>query len=71
MTLKALFAACVLLAGCCPNPVKPLPNPLVESSCPEISAPSDDSFGATTYTLVQQAGQYRKCRAAALGGGAK
>lgn len=27
---------------------------------------SDDSFGATTLKLVEVAGQYRKCRAAAL-----
>lgn len=58
---------CCALAACCPNPPKAEVSPLAVSSCPEIAAPADDSFGATTYALIQQVGQYRKCRAAALG----
>lgn len=62
-----LIIMCCMLAACCPNPPKPDVSPLAVSNCPEIAVPSDESFGATTYTLIQQAGQYRKCRAAALG----
>jgi hypothetical protein len=43
--------------------------PLVEASCPPPVPPSDDSFGATTYSLTSTVGQYRECRAACLGGG--
>jgi len=70
--VKKLFAIlpfCLLLAGCPTTCPKPDPSPLAAASCPEIQPPSDPSFGATTYTLVQQAGQYKKCRAAALGAG--
>lgn len=62
-----IIALCCALAACCPNPPKAEVSPLVISNCPEIQPPADDTFGATTYTLIQQAGQYRKCRAAALG----
>lgn len=62
-----IIALCCTLAACCPNPPKAEVSPLAVASCPVIEAPSDESFGATTYTLIQQAGQYRKCRAAALG----
>lgn len=64
-TILALL--CMALAACCPNPPKVEVSPLAIANCPDVSAPADDSFGATTYTLIQQAGQYRKCRAAALG----
>lgn len=43
-------------------------NPLVVASCPkQLPALADDSFGATTDTLVRVIGIYRECRAAALG----
>jgi hypothetical protein len=66
-----LIALCCALAACCPNPPKVEVSPLAIANCPEVSAPADDSFGATTYTLIQQAGQYRKCREASLGSGKK
>jgi len=67
MTKAIIILFCAALAACCPNPPKVEVSPLSVANCPEVSAPADDSFGATTYTLIQQAGQYRKCRAAALG----
>ena len=41
---------------------------LVEASCPDLTPPSDASFGATTYSLTTTVGQYRECQAACLGG---
>lgn len=64
-----MIVLCCLMAACCPNPVKPEPNPLARAQCTEIQAPADDTFGATTYTLVELAGRYKKCRAAALSDG--
>jgi hypothetical protein len=37
------------------------------SNCPELSPLEDDSFGAVKIKLVEVAGIYHKCRAAALG----
>lgn len=37
--------------------------------CPELTPVTDNSFGATTAKLVEVAGIYRECRAAALAGG--
>jgi len=37
------------------------------SNCPELTPLADDSFGATKIKLVEVAGIYYKCRAAALG----
>lgn len=39
---------------------------LLVVACPELTPLSDPSFGATTLKLMQVAGQYRECRAAAL-----
>jgi hypothetical protein len=39
---------------------------LIEANCTNIPQLTNDSFGATTTELVQLAGQYKKCRAAAL-----
>ncbi len=44
------------------------PSPLVVASCPDLTPLADPSFGATTLKLIDVAGQYRKCRRAALGG---
>jgi len=38
------------------------------ASCPAISELTDPSFGATVLKLVELAGQYNECRAAALAG---
>jgi len=43
------------------------PSPLVVVSCPPLTPLADPSFGATTLKLIEVAGQYRECRAAALG----
>ena len=63
--------SCTLLTACGPSttPLLAGPNPLVVASCPPLSplAPEQDTFGDTTLKLVEVAGQYRKCRAAALG----
>lgn len=42
-------------------------SPLVMAECPPLTPLNDPSFGATTAKLVDLAGQYRKCREAALG----
>ena len=64
-------ASCVFLTACglSTTPLLAGPNPLVVAACPPLSplAPEQDTFGDTTLKLVEVAGQYRKCRAAALG----
>jgi hypothetical protein len=57
----------IILAGCETIPAKP-GNPLLAVSCPDLTPPLDDTFGATTIALVKTSEQYYKCRAAALGG---
>jgi hypothetical protein len=59
----AIVALCLMLAGC-PGPLRT--DPLLEASCPPLTALSDPSFGATTLKLIEVAGQYRECRCAAL-----
>ena len=52
--------------ACSTTSMQPLPaNPLLVASCPPLQPLTDDSFGATTAKLVEVAGQYNKCRAAA------
>ncbi len=46
---------------------RPEPNPLLTVSCPELTPLTDASFGATTIKLIEVAGLYYRCRAAALG----
>jgi hypothetical protein len=46
----------------------PKADPLVVANCPPLAPLQDDSFGATTAKLVEVAGIYHKCRAAALKG---
>lgn len=43
-------------------------NPLVVASCVDIAAfaPVNNTFGATTLSLTNLAGQYRACRAACV-----
>lgn len=43
------------------------PNPLVVASCIDPIPPSDESFGATTYSLTTTVRQSKKCNAACLG----
>lgn len=66
---STLILLCLILGACCPKAVKPTPNPLVSATCTDIQPPADDTFGSTTYALIDLAGKYRKCRAAALGVG--
>lgn len=57
-------AACLLTA--CASSIKPSgPSPLLVASCPNLAPLSDDSFGAVTAKLVEVAGMYQECRAAA------
>ena len=65
----SIATASILLSSCNASmPLSPAPNPspLVLASCPPLTPLADPSFGATTLKLVEVAGQYRECRAAAL-----
>lgn len=69
-TLSTLIAV-ILLAGCGASTMPlqaPKADPLVVANCPPLAPLQDDSFGATTAKLVEVAGIYHKCRAAALKG---
>ena len=46
----------------------PSNRPLLEVACPPPTALADATFGTTTDKLAWYAVQYRKCRAAQLGG---
>ena len=41
-------------------------NQLAEASCPDLTPPSDPSFGATTYSLTTAVRQYKECKRACL-----
>ena len=66
----AALSAAIALSSCSasmprsPAPVGP--SPLTVAACPELTQLNDPSFGATTMKLIEVAGQYRECRAAAL-----
>lgn len=70
-TLFTLIAV-TLLVGCARSTMPlqaPGPDPLVVANCPkQLPTLQDDSFGATTAMLVELAGIYHKCRAAAVKG---
>lgn len=56
----------VVLSGCPASiPPSPGPSPLVVASCPKLTPLRDDTFAATTEKLVEVAGIYYACRAAA------
>ena len=47
------------------NPtVSCLDQPLITSTCVELTPPSDESFGATSTSLIEAVTTYRKCKAA-------
>ena len=47
------------------NPtVSCLNQPLITANCIELQPPVNDTFGATTTSLIEVVGQYRKCKAA-------
>jgi hypothetical protein len=60
------LSAATMLAGCKPL-IRPSPHrDLIQVACPQLTPLTDDSFGATTLKLVEVAGLYYRCRAAAL-----
>jgi hypothetical protein len=63
-----MVIAVTILSGCnsLTRRSEPKPNPLVALSCPHLTPLTDDSFGATTLKLIEVAGQYYRCREAAL-----
>ena len=65
-----IVTAATALSSCSASmPPSPVPNrvrPLIEVSCPPLTPLTDPSFGATTLKLIEVAGLYRECRAAAL-----
>lgn len=66
---RSIVIAALLLQACATS-TKPSPEPdrsQVLAACPLPSPLTDDSFGSVTLKLQQVAGQYRECRAAALG----
>jgi len=64
-----ILSASMILQGCSSLTTRSTPptvSPLVRANCPELVPLTDDSFGATTLKLIEVAGQYYRCRAAAL-----
>ena len=67
---SATAAVVLLLSACSTTPQVSLPSqpsPLVVASCPLLPRLADDSFGAWVLWAQGAAGQYAKCREAALG----
>lgn len=65
----AIAATTLALSACSTMPwhrEPPQPNPLIVANCPPLTPLADDSFGSTTLKLIEVAGQYWKCREAAL-----
>ena len=69
MKYLCIAIAATTLSGCSSLTPRlpPAPNPLLTVSCPDLTPLADDSFGATTLKLIEVAGIYYRCRAAALG----
>lgn len=70
---KSLFIATAasLLPACAtptpPSPVQPHPSPLVLASCPKsLGSLPDMSMGTLLLKLIEVAGTYHECRAAAM-----
>lgn len=65
------WIAAMTLTACAtstqPSPEKPGPSPLVVASCPKLTPLLGPTFAETTLKLIEIAGLYRECRAAALG----
>lgn len=61
-----IVSAVTILQGCQPLTRPSQDRSLIPLSCPPLVPLTDDSFGATTLKLIEVAGQYHKCRAAAL-----
>lgn len=66
---RSIVIAALLLQACATS-TKPLPAPdksQILAACPLLTPLADDTMGTAALKLVQVAGQYRECRAAALG----
>lgn len=67
--LGALALLTFVASGCSTVPqASPQPQPLVVANCPELAPLQDDTFGSWVLWAQYAAGQYAKCRAAALNG---
>jgi hypothetical protein len=71
MNARCFATAALALTPCAcsttPSVRPQQPQPLVQVSCPPLVPLADDSFGAWVLWAQYAAGQYRVCRAAALG----
>jgi hypothetical protein len=56
---------CLAIAGCSTTVQKPEISPLVIAQCSDLVPPTDDSFGATTYALIEAVGRFKRLQAAA------
>lgn len=65
MWIAAMLTGCGTLST---RPSADGPSPLVQASCPQLTPLSDDTFAATSLKLIEVAGIYHECRAAALAG---
>lgn len=66
---RIIVTGAIFLLAACSIPVKlDAGNPVAVAACPASLPPlTDDTFGATVAKLVEVAGIYHKCRAAAVG----
>lgn len=63
----SILAALFLLTGCASSmPPLPVDKSLVILNCPPLVPLADNSMGAVVLKLSEVAGQYHKCREAAL-----
>ena len=70
MKSRFIAIAAIALTGCAGSmpPSPGGPTALAVASCPPLTPLAEDSFGATTVKLIEVAGIYHRCRAAALAG---
>jgi len=66
-----LFSLSVsILTACTPLSTRPSVDPgkvLIKVSCPDLTELQQKDFGSVDLKLIEVAGQYHKCREAALG----
>lgn len=72
--MKCARTLCMLIAStltaCSTISTAPSVDPrraLVRAACPDLTELQEKDFGSTTLKLIEVAGQYYKCQAAALG----
>lgn len=59
-----------ILMGCTPLSTRPSVDPgklLIKVACPDLQELTQKDFGSVDLKLIEVAGQYYKCQAAALG----